>query len=307
MVLEKTLESPLDCKEIHPTHPKGNQSWIFTGWTDAEAETPILWPLEVKNWLIGKDPDAGKDRRWEEERMIEDEIVGWHHWLDGYEFEEAPGVGDGQGGLVCCSPWCSKESRHNWATELNWKSLSGLSHTLGFGWKWSRSVVSNSLRPHGHQAPPSMGFSRQEYWSGLPFPSPGNFPTQGSNMGLPHCRQMLYRLSHQGSRLRVQALYSNRHTKWWSFLTKMKCLAIMLSVGFNLQMYKSRLHVSINLFLPKNFSMYYPDKNNWIHSFQRFFFFFFGLAHSDFFHNFTMKWKQQFKFLTFNLWFKCWH
>ena len=114
------------------------------------------------------------------------------------------------------------------------------------------------------------------------------------------------------ARLWVQAFYSNGPTKWWSFLTKMKlCLAIMLSVGFNLQMCKSRLHVSIKLFLPKNFSMYYPDKNNWIHSFQGFFFcffgFFFGLDHSDFFHNFTMKWKQQFKVLTFNLWFKCWH
>ena len=87
MVLEKTLESPLDCKEIQPVHPKGDQSWVFTGNTDAEAETPILWPPDLKNRLIGKDPDAGKDRRQEEKRMTEDEVVGWHHRLNGHEFE----------------------------------------------------------------------------------------------------------------------------------------------------------------------------------------------------------------------------
>ena len=103
VVLEKTLESPLDCKEIKPVNPKGNQSQIFTGRTDAETETPILWPLDVKNWLIWKDPDAGKDWRWEEKGMTEDEMVGWQH--HGYEFEQAPGVDDGQGGLACCSPW----------------------------------------------------------------------------------------------------------------------------------------------------------------------------------------------------------
>ena len=87
MVLEKTLESPLDCTEIQPVHPKGDQSWVFTGKTDAEAETPILWPPDLKNRLIGKDPDAGKDRRQEEKRMTEDEVVGWHHRLNGHEFE----------------------------------------------------------------------------------------------------------------------------------------------------------------------------------------------------------------------------
>ena len=87
VVLEKTLESPLDCREIKPVHPKGNQSWIFIGKTDVEAETPILWPPEVKNWLIWKDPDAGKDWRWEEKETTEDEMVGWHHWLNGHEFE----------------------------------------------------------------------------------------------------------------------------------------------------------------------------------------------------------------------------
>ena len=104
VLLEKTLESPLDCKGIQPVHPKGNLSWIFTGRTDVEAETPIFWPPDAKNWLIGKDPNAGKDWSQEEKGMTEDEMVGWHHWLDGHEFEEALGVGDGQGSLGCCSP-----------------------------------------------------------------------------------------------------------------------------------------------------------------------------------------------------------
>ena len=105
MVLEKTLDSPLDCKEIQPVHPKGNQSWIFIGRTDVEAETQILWPPDAKSWLIWKNPDAGKDWRQEEKGTTEDEMVGWHHWLNGHEFEQTPGVGDGQGGLACCSPW----------------------------------------------------------------------------------------------------------------------------------------------------------------------------------------------------------
>ena len=103
VVLEKTLESPLDCKEIKSVNPKGNQSWIFVGRTDAEEETPILWPPDVKNWLIGKDPDAGKDWRREEKGMTEDEMFGWHH--RGHEFEQTLGIGDGQGSLACCSQW----------------------------------------------------------------------------------------------------------------------------------------------------------------------------------------------------------
>ena len=110
VVLEKTLESPLDCKEIQPVHPKRNQSRLFIGRTDVEAETPILWPPDVKNWLIGKDPAAGKDWRWEEKGTTEDEMVGWHHQLDGHEFGWTLGVGDRQGGLACCSPWGRKES-----------------------------------------------------------------------------------------------------------------------------------------------------------------------------------------------------
>ena len=123
VVLGKTLESPLDCKEIQPVHPKGNQCLIFTGRTDAEAETPVLWSPHAKNWLIGKDPYAGQDWRWEEKGMTEDEMVGWHHWLDGHEFEWVLGVGDGQGGLACCSPWGSRRVRHDWATQLNWIPL----------------------------------------------------------------------------------------------------------------------------------------------------------------------------------------
>ena len=120
VVLEKTLESPLDCKKIQPVHPKGNQSWIFIGRTDAEAEAPILWPPDVKNWFTGKDPDAGKDWRWEK-ATTEDKTVGWHHWLDGHEFEKAPGGGDGQGGLVYCSQSMgSQRVGHDWGTELNW-------------------------------------------------------------------------------------------------------------------------------------------------------------------------------------------
>ena len=102
VVLEKTLESPLDCEEIKPVNPKRNQSWIFIGRTDAEAETPTLWPLDVKNWLIGKDSDSGKDWRQEEKRT-ENEMIGWHHQLYGHEFEQTPGDGEGQGSLSCCS------------------------------------------------------------------------------------------------------------------------------------------------------------------------------------------------------------
>ena len=122
-VLEKTLESPLDCKESQPVHPKGDQSWVFIGRTDAEAETPILWPNDVKNWLIWKDPDAEKDWGQEEKGTTEDEMVAWHHWLDGHEFEQALGVGDRQGSLACCSPWSRKEldttERLNWTEQPN--------------------------------------------------------------------------------------------------------------------------------------------------------------------------------------------
>ena len=113
----------MDCKATQPVHPKGNQSWIFIGRTDAEAETLILWPPDSKNWLIWTFTNARKDWRWEEKGTTEDEMVECHHQLNGHEFEKTPGVGDGQGGLVCCSPWGCKESdmteQLNW-TELNW-------------------------------------------------------------------------------------------------------------------------------------------------------------------------------------------
>ena len=121
VVLEKTLESPLDCKEIQPVHSEGDQPWVLIGGTDVEAETPILWPPDVKNWLIGKDPDGGKEWRQEEKGMIEDEMVGWHHRLNGHEFEQALGVVDGQGSLACCSPWGGKES--DTAEWLNWTDI----------------------------------------------------------------------------------------------------------------------------------------------------------------------------------------
>ena len=121
VVLEKTLQSPLDCKEIQPVHFKGDQSWVFFGRTDAKAETPILWPPHTKSWLIGKDSDAGRDWGQEDKRMTEDEMAGWHHRLDGNEFGWTPGVGDGQGGLACCDSWGHKESdTTQW---LNWTEI----------------------------------------------------------------------------------------------------------------------------------------------------------------------------------------
>ena len=109
VVLVKTLESPLDHKEIKPVNPKGNQPWIFIGGTDTEAEAPILWPPDTKSWLIRNDPDAGKDLRQQEKGTTEDKMIGWHHWLNGYESEQAPWDGEGQGSLVCCSSWGCKE------------------------------------------------------------------------------------------------------------------------------------------------------------------------------------------------------
>ena len=131
VVLEKTLESPLDCKEIQLVHPKANQSWVFIGKTDAEVETPILWAPHAKSWLIGKDSDAGRDWGQEEKGTTEYELAGWHRWLNGHEFEWTLGVRDGQGGLVCWDSWGHKES---YTTEqLNWTVLLGL---LLCPWTW---------------------------------------------------------------------------------------------------------------------------------------------------------------------------
>ena len=116
VVLEKTRENPLNCKEIKPVNPKGNQSCIFIGRTEAEPEASILWPPDAKNWLTGKDPDSGKDWRREKKWTTEDEMVGWYHQLDGHEFEQPPGVGDGQGSLACCSPGVA----NSWIWLSNW-------------------------------------------------------------------------------------------------------------------------------------------------------------------------------------------
>ena len=121
LLLEKTLQSPLDCKEIQPVHSKGDQSWVFFGRNDAKAETPVFWPPHAKSWLIGKDPDAGRDLGQEEEGTTEDEMAGWHHRLDGHEFKWTRGVGDGQGGLVYCDSWGRKESDKT--EQLNWTEL----------------------------------------------------------------------------------------------------------------------------------------------------------------------------------------
>ena len=116
-MLEKTLESPLDSKEIQPVHSEGDQPWDFFGGNDAKAEAPVLWPPHEKSWLIGKDPHAGRDWGQEEKGMTEDEMAGWHHGLNGHEFEQALGVG-GQGSLACCSPWGCRVGQ-DCATELN--------------------------------------------------------------------------------------------------------------------------------------------------------------------------------------------
>ena len=118
VMLEKTLESPLDCREIQPVHPKGNRPWIFIGRTDAEAEALILWPLNAKSWLIWKDSDAGRDWGQEEKGTTEDEMAGWHHWLNGHESEKTPRVCDG---LACCDSWGRKES--DTTEQLNWTEL----------------------------------------------------------------------------------------------------------------------------------------------------------------------------------------
>ena len=113
----RRLESPLDCKEVQPVHPKGDESWVFIGRANAKAETPVFWPPHVKSWLIGKDPDAGRDWGQEEKGTTEDEMAGWHHWLDAHEFEWTPGVGDGQGGLACCIHGVAELDMIEW---LNW-------------------------------------------------------------------------------------------------------------------------------------------------------------------------------------------
>ena len=131
VVLEKTLESPLDCKEIKPVNPKGNQSWIFTGRINAKAEAPILWPPNMKSQLIRKDPDAEKDWRQEEKGITEDEMVGWHHRLNGHDLGQTPGDSGGQGSLACCSPWGRKESDTTKQLNINNKAETLLPQASG--------------------------------------------------------------------------------------------------------------------------------------------------------------------------------
>ena len=122
VVLEKTLESPLDCKEIQPVQSEGDQPWDFFGRNDAKAETPVLWPPHAKSWLIGRDSDSGRDWAQEEKGTTEDEMAGWHHWLNGRESEWTPGVGDGQGSLVCCSSWgCRESDTTEWLHSLKFR------------------------------------------------------------------------------------------------------------------------------------------------------------------------------------------
>ena len=129
---------------MHPVHPKGDQSWIFTGRTDTEAEIPIHWPSDAKNWLIWKDPDAGKDWRQEEKGMTEDEMIGWHHWLDGHEFGWTLEVSNGQGGLVCCSPWgCKELDKTEW---LNWTEPTQVRPCIKLQWLFLNKVRFDVLR-----------------------------------------------------------------------------------------------------------------------------------------------------------------
>ena len=197
LCLEKTLESHLDRKEIQPVNPERSQSWIFIGSTDAEAETPILWPPDSKNWLIGKDPDAQKDWGWEK-GVTEDEMVGWHHWLNGHEFEQAPGVGDGLGSLASCSPWGRKESDTtewlNW-TERKERKVKSLSSVQLFGTPWTIA----------YQVPPSKRFSRQEYLS--TFPSLGDLLDPGIEPGSPALKADALLSEHQGSWTELIVIY----------------------------------------------------------------------------------------------------
>ena len=193
MVVEKTLESPSDCKKIKPVNPKGNQSWIFIGRIDAEAEAPILWPSDAKSQLILKDPDAQKDWRKEEKVTTEDEIVGWHHQLNGHESEQTPGNGEGQGSLACCSPWSRKKSDTiEWLNSNNQFSIRVKSVSC--------SVMSDSLWPHElWPARPLCPWNSPVKNTGVSSHSllQGIFLIQRSNLALLDCRQIPYHLSHR--------------------------------------------------------------------------------------------------------------
>ena len=221
-MLEKTLESPLDSKEIKPVNPQGNQPWIFIRRSDAEAEILLLWPPEAKSQLFRKDPDAGQDWRQEEKGMTEDEMVGWHHRLNGHEFRQTPGDSEGQGSLACCSLWGHDrvtEQQDLWCAQEFKKCISNLSDNFSLGTYGCRysfgdrqrerarfkdvcvshSVMSDSLRPLGlFPARLLCAWDSPGKNTGVGCHSllQGIFPTQGSNQCLLHCRQMLYYLNY---------------------------------------------------------------------------------------------------------------
>ena len=151
VVLKKTLESPLDCKEIQPVHSKGDQPRVFFGSNDAKAETPVLWPPHAKSWLIGKDPDAGRDWGQKKRGTTEEEMAGWHHQLNGREFEWTPGDGDGQGGLACCDSWGHKES--DTIEQLNWTELMFTKHDYSEMFGGRNSLSHSTWNVMSHKVP----------------------------------------------------------------------------------------------------------------------------------------------------------
>ena len=143
--MKNKVDSPLDCKEIQPVHSERDQPWDFFGGNDVEAETPALWPPHAKSWLIGKDSDAGRDCGQEEKETTEDEMAGWHHWLDGRESEWTPGVGDGQGGLTCCDSWGRKQL--DTTEPLNWSELNWMQKKIYKSQVIAQRVLANSMYP----------------------------------------------------------------------------------------------------------------------------------------------------------------
>ena len=217
VVLEKTLESPLGSKEIKPVNPQGNQPWIFIGRTDPDAGTSIL--PDAKNWLIGKIPDAGKDWRQEEKGTVEDEMVGWHHQLNGHEFEQVPGVGDGQGGLVCCSPWGRKES--DTTEQLNGTELKEQC--------WVSQVALVVKNPLGNAGDIRYG---------------GSIPGSGRAPGIGHSNLLQYSCLENLMDRGTQQTAVCGVTKSWTWLTKTSlyfqgvvCVQIILIFSISLYLY----------------------------------------------------------------------